>query len=221
MKKSNLINIFLPLILAGCQYSSGNTSAPTTLVNESYFGEFDSVAISKERDEINFISGTPANNCSTYLKEVKKSAVKETVNDQIIHTEYLICEVYDLVNGTKIVKQKFGENFGSILSSKLDLTSFRSSLNRRARVNGPTLIDLGKKLLTTDESSVTYETEEWFYRLEVVAITDLNHDGLQDWIVSLEDKSKAGNYHAGAILVVLGPTDATLLKAEPYSSLIK
>lgn len=221
MRKSNLISIFFSLILVGCQYSSSDTGTLTTLVNEGYFNDLDSVTIGKERDEINFVSGQQANNCATYLKEVKKSAVKETVNDQIIHAEYLMCEVYDQVKGTTIVKQKFDENFGGLLSSKLDLTSFRSSLNRRARGDGPTLVDLGKKFLTTDESSVTYETEEWLYRLEVVAIIDLNHDGIQDWIVLLEDKSKAGNYHAGATLVVLGPTDATLLKAEPYSGLIK
>lgn len=215
----NLIVIFLPLLLAACQYSLGNGSNQTTFINEHYFDGFDSVAIAKDRNEINFNSGQSANNCTLYLKEVKLSAIVESVNDQIIHTEYLNCEVCDLIKGTKIIRQKFKGNYGSLLSSKLDLTSFRSSLNRRARTNGPALQNLGERFLNTDASSVTYESEEWFYRLDLVAITDINQDGVQDWIVLLEDKSKVGNYHAGSTLIILN-TDDSLLKAIPYSLFI-
>ncbi len=145
----------------------------------------------------------------------------ESVNDQIIHTEYLVCEVYDLVKDTKKTKLSFKEDYGRELSSKLDLTSFRSSLNRRARADGPSLQDIGEQFLTFDESSVTYETDEWFYRLELIAATDVNRDGVQDWIVILDDKSKVGNYHAGATLIVLGPIDVSLLTAITYSTFIK
>ena len=218
MRKNNFTLIFLPLLLVGCQHIFANESNQAVFINDSYFDELDPVAIAIQRDEIHFESGRSADNCRSYLKEIKQSSVAETVNDQIIHTEYMICEVYDLVKGTKIVSQKFSNSYGSVLANKLDLTSFRSSLNRRARTDGPVLKDIGEQFLTTDSSSVTYETEEWFYRLEVVAISDFNRDGVKDWIVLLDDQSKVGNYHAGASLVVLGPTDIPLLKATTYST---
>lgn len=221
MRKNNFFILFLPLLLAGCQHSLGGGSNLTTYINEGYINEFDSVAIARDRDEISFTSGQSSNNCQFYLKEIKQSTVVESVNDQIIHTEYLVCEVYDLVKDTKITKLSLKEGYGRLLSSKLDLTSFRSSLNRRARTDGPSLKDLGDQFLTIDESSATYETDEWVYSLALLAISDLNQDGIQDWIVLLEDKSKVGNYHTGATLIVLGPMDASSLKAITYSDFIK
>lgn len=221
MRKSNLIIVLLLPFLASCQQALVGESTPATLVNESYIQELNQNALAKERDEINFTPGQSANNCVSYLKAIKSSAIVESVNDQIIHAEYLACEVYDLVKDKKLIKQGFTASYGELLSTSLDLTSFRSSLNRRARTEGPSLKDIGEQFLTTDASSVTYETEEWFYRLELVAISDLNQDGIQDWIVLLEDKSKVGNYYAGATLVVLGPTDVSRLKAVSYRSFIK
>ena len=221
MRKINFLFSLPVVLLMGCLHSLTSADISVTLINESYVHELNPDALAKERDEINFTTGQSANNCDSYLKAIKSSAIVESVNDQIIHAEYLACEVYDLVKDTKLIKQGFTASYGELLSGSVDLTSFRSSLNRRARTDGPSLKDIGEQFLTTDASSVTYETDEWFYRLELVAISDLNQDGIQDWIVLLEDKSKVGNYYAGTTLVVLGPTNVSRFKAVSYRSFIK
>jgi len=108
-------------------------------------------------------------------------------------------------------KQK--TSYGELLSSTLDLSSFSSSINQEAKAYGKTLQKLDPQNLKVSNYTITRETDNWTYNIEVIAVSDLNND----LILWLYDQAKNGNYHAYSTLVVPLYNNEKLLSAIPYN----
>jgi len=218
MKNKILFIILIFGIIGGCQFSNKIDSDMVEIFNNSLESEFKDLGNSliKKRNPIEFESGVSVSDCARYLLELKKSPLSEGVNNQIIHNEYLSCEVLSLLKSHSLNKIKPQDDFGEKIAGRLDLGSYPSSLYRMARNQNKTLADFEQKYLKTNKNSVVYETDDWIYSLELVASTDFNNDGINDWVLWLHDQAKGGNYHTYTTLIVLNNRNEGLLKAIPY-----
>jgi len=211
--------IALGFIVIGCGKYSINNTSNAYVFNQSLMADYQSLdrSLKKRRIEIRFTSGESVNNCLDYLAEIKKSNVFDGINNAIHHSEYLACEVFDLLKSHNAITPKQKISYGELLSSSLDLSSFPSSINQESQVYGKTLQKLDPKNLKISNYTVTRETDDWIYTIEVIAAGDLNNDGTNDLILWLNDQAKNGNYHAYSTLVVpLYNSEKTLL-ATPYN----
>jgi len=211
--------ITLWFIVSGCGKYPINNSSNAYIFNKSLMADYQNLdeSLKKKRIEINFASGKSVNNCVDYLTEIKASHIFDGVNNTIHHGEYLTCEALDLLKSHNIITPKQKTSYGELLSSSLDLSSFPSSVNQESQVYGKILQKLDPKNLKTGNYTVTRETDDWIYRIEVIAASDLNNDGTNDLILWLYDQAKNGNYHAYSTLIVPLYNNEKPLLATPYS----
>lgn len=178
--------------------------------------------VSKKKD-LNFAQDNIARSCQEYDSYADKYELEESVHNQIVKSEYLECDVLKLLSekGEKIVKDHdFDESLGNQLVKKLDLSSFPSSLSRATDNKKVTLSDLFKDdtsyQLTAKGASVELESDEWSYRLSIVAVMDVDDNHIQDWVVWLADESKDGNYRGYSTLIIFNPKDKLNFDALRY-----
>ncbi len=211
--------ITLGLIVSGCGKYSITSASNTYIFNKSLMADYQDLdrSFKKKRIEIRFTSGKIVNNCTDYLAEIKKSDIFDGINNTIHHNEYLACETFDLLASHSVMTSKQKVPYGELLSSTLDLSSFPSSINQEAKAYGKTLQKLDSQNLKISNYTVTRETDDWTYSIEVIAASDLNNDGTNDLILWLHDQAKGGNYHAYSTLVVPLYNNKKPLSAIPYS----
>ena len=207
------------LIASGCGKHSITNASNTYIFNKSLIADYQDVdkSLKKKRTEIRFTSGKIVNNCTDYLAEIKTSDIFDGINNTIHHSEYLVCEVFDLLKSYSIMTSKQKISYGELLSSTLDLSSFPSSINQEAKVYGKVLQKLDPKNLKVGNYTITRETDGWTYNIEVIAASDLNNDGTNDLILWLHDQAKDGNYHVYSTLIVPLYNNEQLLSAIPYN----
>ena len=88
------------------------------------------------------------------------------------------------------------------MSQKLDLRSFPSSFGPRLDDKSYTLEMIAASSLSVKSNSVLYESEDWSYKIELIAMSDVNGNKKEDWILWVTDESKGGNYRNYQTLVV-------------------
>lgn len=106
-------------------------------------------------------------------------------------------------------------DFGLALKTRLDLRSVRSSLGPRLDEAHFRLADFRELPLVTDSSGVGFEDAEWRFRIEVAATADLDHNGREDWILWLTDRSRTASYQDQQVLIAWNPGSAGLVSARP------
>ena len=123
------------------------------------------------------------------------SMILEGVNNKIISQEYLICPSIIALQsaGLPSTNAHFPASYGEELCSRLDLTTFRSSLSPRLNGAKRVLSALGIPL-RTDKYACSFETGDWFFKVEVVAEAEFEKDGKTGWLVWVFDEAKTGNY---------------------------
>ena len=175
----------------------------------------------KHRSEIEFQSGVSVRNCADYVREVKRSHLSESVNNQLVKSEYLRCEVLDLVGETFIGDEEVDRDYGELIAERLDLRSFPSSMFQIASDEKFTLRAVFPDDTQTKRNGVIYESDDWVFGLDLVAVVDVDDNGLLDWIMWLADESKEGNYHSYTTLVSFDVSDAAVvMTAVPYALVV-
>ena len=176
-------------------------------------------SIAEKRREINFESGAKASNCTEYWRENAKSTVKEDVANQLYQSEYLVCDAL------RILKKSDKSNdvstdgmtsalYGQEIYNRLDLTSFPSSLAQSFGGTNKTFAQEQNKLRPNIKPlSVTSDTDDWNFAIQVVAETDANGDGKKDLIVYVVDESKEGNLKSYSTLLIYDVEKKGELKA--------
>lgn len=106
-------------------------------------------------------------------------------------------------------------DYGLALKTRLDLRSVRSSLGPRLDEAHFRLADFRELPLDTDSSGVGFEDTEWRFRIEVAATADLDHNGREDWILWLTDRSRTASYQDQQVLIAWNPGSAGLVSARP------
>lgn len=169
------------------------------------------------RAELKLADGSSVNNCTDYLSRSASVNVDESSEARLAKSEYLICETLDLIERSRPAAV-IEANYGRRLADTLDLRSFPSSLNMRSGDIAHTLSTVATESLTIDSVSVTMDESDWHYRVEVVAIRDINGNETPDWIVWLADEAKQGSYRGYATLVVVDPEPGKGLAATPCAA---
>lgn len=153
-------------------------------------------SIKEKRMPLMFSNSLKSENCTEYFELKKNEELIEDEANFLVAQCYVVC---DTLLAVKQADQNFnvelaGASLGNILSEKLDLSSFRSSLARKVTDSNYTLSAVSAGLIEISDYTAIYETNDWYYELKVVARIDANADGTEDWLVWVTDKAKAGSY---------------------------
>ena len=205
-------------ILTGCSSMSlqGSAYFPNDQLEISY-KNFDN-AFKKTRNKLLFNGDLVANDCNSYFELTSKYDVEESIHNQQVKSEYLICDALNILsNSSGIYSEKVSDlDLGEELSSKLDLRSFPSSLNRASDERSHTLKSLYPGQTTSIDNVVELQSEDWAFTMEVVALARINDNASPDWIVWVLDESKSGNYRGYSTLIVYDPEEQESFKAMTY-----
>lgn len=215
MKSARLAVFFAPMMLVAC---TSDGPAKSRLLNKAVLEaeQQRATALVQERAELRLTDGSSVNNCTDYLVRIASAGIEESLGNQLAKSEYLICEALDLIARSR-PPAAIGEDYGRRLADSLDLRSFPSSLNMRSDNVAHTLSSVVAEGLVVDSVSVTIDVPDWHYRLELVAVRDINGNDTPDWIVWLADEAKQGSYRGYATLVVLDAGVSKELVASPYA----
>jgi hypothetical protein len=174
-------------------------------------------ADTRKRAMLAFDSGATAQTCGEYLRLLANSTLKEDVNNQIAKGEYLLCEVLAMIGDKKLGAGRQDVAFGQALAARLDLRSFPSSLFQTLDEKKHSLSQLDTNAVSVEPTGAAYETNDWRFRLELVATLDVNNNGKPDWVVWLADEAKSGNYRQYQTLIAHDVGDTGSINAVPYA----
>lgn len=205
-------------ILAGC--ASNKLSPPPYIPNEQLKLSYETLehSLKKKRNIFAFDGGQAANDCITYFELISKSPADETIHNQLVKSEYLICDALNILSESLGISGITSENLdrGGELLSKLDLRSFPSSLNRASNDETHTLKSLFPRETTSAKNTAKLETDDWAFTMEVVALARINDNSFPDWIVWISDESKSGNYRGYSTLIIYDPEERERFKGTSY-----
>ncbi len=108
---------------------------------------------------------------------------------------------------------------GELLASRFDLATIRSSMGPRRTAEANTFASLGHRPSNTSDTSVVFDSGDWYYSLTVLRRGDFNKDGIEDLEVCFVDHARPGyaTYNSQqALLVTRYAPDGNLL-ALAYS----
>jgi hypothetical protein len=215
--KPYALSILIVFLLASC--ASSNDHIKKSIIDKSLHDAYIDYnkSIKKGRSALLFEDEYSVSNCSTYFELSDKKNILETVNNQIVKSEYLVCDALKIISSSKIYSGNIDKTqIGIDLLTKLDIRSFPNSLTRMAEDGLFTLRDILPDQSFSKSASVVYESDDWFFSLYVVAVLNINNNLWQDWVVFLSDESKSGNYRNYATLIIYDPENNETLKAEPF-----
>ncbi|MCG8427990.1 MAG: hypothetical protein MI754_11590 [Chromatiales bacterium] len=172
----------------------------------------------KARTPLSYSGGHTASNCETYFDLAPKHDIEETVHNQAVKSEYLICDALKILSDSYGAPDKRIDfsSMGELLLSQLDLRSFSSSLYRAADENTHTLQSLFPQSSSATGPITRFDSEDWAFTLEVVAVANMNDNSAPDWIVWVLDEAKEGNYRGYSTLIIYDPEQQEPLKATTY-----
>jgi len=160
--------------------------------------------LSQPGTPLRFESGRTVRDCREYLAMPAEDEVGGTVYDRMIAGEYVVCDALELLRTAQPLPaaRRPPSFYTSALIERLDLTSFRSSLDEEP---GSVLSAIPALKPKAQGFSVISDTDEWYYDFEVLARADFTGDGREDWLVGFSDIAREGTYRDHSTLVV---TDA-------------
>ena len=218
-------NIFFLLamsyFLAACQGQNEAVAVGSVYNDEAANALQPQRVKNKKLATLAFDSGATAQTCDEYTRLIAIATLKEDVNNQLAKGEYLLCEVLAIVGDKKLRPGRQDVMYGQALANRLDLRSFPSSLFQMLDEKKYSLSHLDEKALKVQSTVVTYETADWYYRLELVATLDVNNNGKADWVLWLADEAKSGNYRQYQTLIVYDVSDKGRMTAVPYEATVK
>lgn len=212
---SSLLSVF---ILSGCSnVSSKNNHHILNDTLKSSYQDIDN-SLSKNRSNLLFNNNEVANNCNSYILLNSKYDLDESIYNQQVKSEYLICDALEiLLNSSQVTNYKVSDlSFGEKLASKLDLRSFPSSLNRAGTEEAHTLKSIFPEQSKSFDNVVELQTEDWAFAIEVVALAKINDNSLPDWIIWVLDEAKSGNYRGYSTFIIYDPEKQKQLKANVF-----
>lgn len=219
MKRAHFLLLLIGALVAACT-APASERVTAEILNPVVASAWRNAGATKRqaRSALRFASGFVAHDCEDYLAQRKHSVVDEGVNNRAALQEYLVCDTLELLAAAdQVVDQPSSNNLGEQLRTRLDLTSFPSSLHQLAQEH-PRLAELEAMAVRADARAVIAESDDWRFQLEVVAVTDINRNGHPDWIVWLTDTALDGNYRDYAVLVIPDVTEGGRLQAESVAT---
>ena len=128
----------------------------------------------------------------------------------------LILSCMSVASDHEIISYMPSEGIEEFIVDRLDLTTFRNSLGP---ARGPGMRYFSHMGLTPTEISegrIVFETESWYYCIELVERGDVNHDGIEDLQICFTDDSIYGTYLTQYIYLLTCFSDESDLIAIAY-----
>ncbi len=217
--KSVLLSSFLSICyLSGCTSVSSNDNH--NILNETLKSSYNDLenSLNKGRSNLLFNNDEVANNCNSYSLLNSKYELNESIYNQQVKSEYLICDALEILISSSVGADNKATDltYGEALSSKLDVRTFPSSLMRAGTEEAHTLNSIFPEQLKASNNMVEVETQDWAFTLEVVASVNINDNSLSDLIVWVLDESKSGNYRGYSTVIIYDYKEQNQLKAIAY-----
>jgi len=95
---------------------------------------------------------------------------------------------------TRIVSYIPLEGLEQFIIDRLDLTTFRNSFGPARSPGMRHFIDMDLTPSEISEGRIVFETESWYYCIDVVERKDSNKDGIEDILIRFTDDSIGGSY---------------------------
>ncbi|HBN22655.1 MAG TPA: hypothetical protein DD412_05400 [Holosporales bacterium] len=217
MKTIHIVCI-LCLVLVSCTNMKLQDAPyiPNEELAESYENFNDS--FKKTRSSLSYIGGHIATDCQTYFDLTSMYEIDETIHNQSVKSEYLICDALNILSSsTGVPRENVNiSSMGEALLIKLDLRSFSSSLYRASDENSHTLKSLYPQNTSSVGNIAELNAEDWTFTLEVVAVAKINDNSSPDWVIWVLDESKSGNYRGYSTLIIYDPERHESFKAIAY-----
>ena len=196
--------------------SAGGVPAP--LVLDQQLGEVlkdRAPVLAKKRRPLRFVSGTVVERCAEYSAARCSSTLQESESNEAAIDDYVVCDQLALLQTARAARRAGPKNRGEVLSRRLDLRSFRSSLKQRLDERTFVLQKLWRPAPRVDARQAVGQSADWKFVLAVDAVLDVDGDGREDWLVSVTDRSLEASYDSRQLLIVRAPGTPGLLRAEP------
>lgn len=218
MRRSHLVCVLCPLVVLACAGPAAS-SGPAIFDKDlaEAYAHVDQ-SFDENRSPLAFEGGGLATNCRSYLDKATKFRVDEAIDNQLIKSEYLVCDALKLLAGSSPAQdgKPARDTGGRALLEKLDLRTFPSSQSILSDDKSHTLAALYPNRASASGNAVKLDTDDWSLTLEIVAVARLDDNDLDDWIVWLTDESKTGNYRNYQTLVIYDPAGRNKLGAVAY-----
>lgn len=206
------------LVLAACA-STTTTPGNTVLIlnpelraaNADY-----AASMAASRSPMTTSSGAIVSNCGEYLEMRDQMDREPTPDNRIASLEYVVCDSLSVLLGTlPVAAPDISDDIGAALATRLDMRSFRSSMHQRTTDEAFTLQALADEPLQIGDHAAELDSRSWYFKLEVVAISDIDGSGQPDWLIWVVDQARQGTYLSIEPLIIHDPAASGLLKASP------
>jgi hypothetical protein len=157
----------------------------------------------KTRTPLTLSDNSTVTNCAQFFDKGVRAS--ESVMSQMVTSEYLICDLLALLKSSDRVSTQPFTGTGKALYTHIDIRSLPTSLSQLADAEKFVFSSINDIPVIVTDNSVISDTEDWFFKLEVVAVADLNKNRKYDWIFWMTDEAKDGNYRAYKTLVIYDP----------------
>ncbi len=175
-------------------------------------------SLAEKKTRLLFESGKTVETCGGYLKEKKNSTVKSDVSNMLYASEYVVCDELTALNNAKTFAKKAAlstDNFGKEIYNRLNIADVPTSLIEGSTGKAVFLKDkLPKSGLKITKYKVESDAPNWFFAVDIVAVTDCDGDGKPDWILQIADEAKDRNYRQYSAWLVRAASDKGILRAE-------
>ncbi len=108
------------------------------------------------------------------------------------------------------------EGIEEFIVDRLDLTTFRNSLGPARSPGMRYFSDMGLRPTEISEGKIVFETEHWYYCVELVERGDINHDGIEDLKICFTDEAIYGTYFVKYIYLMTCLSDDSDLIAIAF-----
>lgn len=161
-------------------------------------------------------SGASIDTCHVYLSTPDRAEITAAPANRDAATDYVLCDSLALLQDSSAAPSAVGDvDMGQSLATRLDLRSFRSSRHELTTDDAFTLDAVAGQPLEIGPRSAEFETPDWYFKLEVIAVADIDGSGKADWLVRMVDQSLKGSYFTVSSVVVVDPVAHGLLAATP------
>ena len=175
-------------------------------------------SLAEKKTRLLFESGKTVETCGEYLKEKKNSTIKSDTPNMLYDSEYVVCDELTALKNAKTFAKKAAfstDNFGKEIYNRLNIADVPTSLVEGDTEKAVFFKDkLPKSGLKITKYKVESDAPNWFFAVDIVAVTDCDGDGKPDWILQVADEAKDGNYRQYSAWLVRGTSDKGILRAE-------
>lgn len=204
----------LGLSLAGCATGGAPADGVTILNPELAAAYRDQAATMAAPRAPLRVAGATLTSCAEYLEYDAPIDTEAILHNRIALQEYVVCDSLALLQDARPAPDT-AAGAGQALGTRLDFRTFHSSLRQRTSAEAFTLQALAGEPLAIGPHVAELDSDEWYLKLELVAVADIDANGKADWLVWVVDQSKVGSYLAFKPLVVYNATDTELLTGSP------